>query len=395
MSRSPFAKINRDILRWARETSGLDVDIAAKRIGTALEQLQDWEEGYSYPTVKQLRKLGKAYMRPIGLFFLPELPEEPERIKDFRTMPDVLQEEMSPALRFEIRLAVERREEALEIASDIGEETRVPGYSIDLTDNAEQVARKIRDMLEITTDMQLSWRTKWDAFNSWRSALEKLGVLVFQTGVYRNLIVLPKEARGFSVSDQPFPVIVVNGKDHATAKCFTLIHEYTHILLHDGGLCDLHNPFTVRSEIDRAEVFCNAVAGSVLVPKEYLLDCDVVRNHGSDPVWNDEEIGQLARTFWVSWEVILRRLLIFNQTNRDFYQHWRADRNDMFPGSDGPEDEGEVRIPTHIRVIVRNGKLFPRIVLRALREKYLTTFEASEILRADPHRLIDIENAVY
>ncbi len=394
MSRSPFAKINRDILRWARETSGLDVDIAAKRIGTGLEQLQDWEEGYSYPTVKQLRKLGKAYMRPIGLFFLPELPEEPERIKDFRRIPDVPQEEMSPALRFEIRLALERREEALEIATDLGEETRVPEYSIGLRDNAEQVARRIRDTLEITTDMQFGWRTKREAFNSWRSALEKLGVLVFQTGVTRNLIVLPKEARGFSISDQPFPVIVVNGKDHPAAKCFTLIHEFTHILLHDGGLCDLHNPFTLRSENDRAEVFCNAVAGSVLVPEDALLGRDVVRNHGRDPVWSDEEIGELARTFWVSWEVILRRLLIFDRTSREYYQHWREERNeiDKFPGT---EDEGEIRIPTHIRVIIRNGKLFPRLVLRALREKYLTTFEASEILGAGPHRLIDIENAVY
>ncbi len=394
MGISPFAKINNSILQWSRETSGLDVDNAAKRVGVKSKQLQDWEDGLSYPRVKQLRKLAKAYMRPIGFFFLSELPEEPERIKDFRKIPDMLQEEISPALRFEIRLALERRVEALEIATDLGEETKVIGYSIGLRDNAEHVAEKIRNILKITTAIQYKWKTKREAFNFWRSALERLGVLIFQTGVKLNLIVLPQEARGFSISEQPFPVIVVNGKDHPTARCFTLIHEFAHILLHDGGLCDLHNPFTARSEIDRTEVFCNRVAGSVLVPKDNLLDHEVVRNHGSDPVWSDQELSELAQTFWVSWEVILRRLLTFNRTTRDYYQRWREDRNDMFPGSEDRRDT-DIRIPMWTRVIIKNGKLFPRLVFRALRNNYLTTFEASEMLDAGPHRLVDIENAVF
>lgn len=394
MSKSPYARINKTILRWARETSGLDVDAAAKKVGANPDQIQDWEDRASYPTVKQLRRLGKAYMRPIGLFFLSELPEEPERIKDFRKIVGGPEEEMSSALRFEIRLALERREEALEIAADLGEETRIPEYGFSLTDNTEQVAQRTRDTLGITTDMQFRWRDKREAFNSWRGAVEKLGILVFQTGVNRKLIVRPEEARGFSISERPFPVIVVNGEDHPTAKCFTLIHEFAHILLHDGGLCDLHNPFTAGSEIDRTEVFCNAVGGSVLVPRDDLLHDEVVRNHGSDPVWSDEEVGELAQTFWVSWEVILRRLLMFNRTTRAYYQQWRAERNDRFPGRED-QDQAEIKIPTPTRVIIRNGKLFPRLVLRALRDNYLTIYEASEILDAGPHRLVDIENAVY
>jgi len=394
MSISPFAKINNTILQWARETSGLDVDTAAKKVGAKSKQLQDWEDGLSYPRVKQLRKLAKTYMRPIGFFFLSELPEEPERIKDFRRIPDIFQDEISPALRFEIRLAFERRIEALEISTDLREEAKAIGYSIGINDNSEHVAKKIRNILKVTTDIQFKLRTKEEAFNFWRSALEKLGVLIFQTGVKRNLIVDPQEARGFSISEQPFPVIVVNGKDHPTARCFTLLHEFTHILLHDGGLCDLHNPFSVRSDKDRTEVFCNRVAGSVLVPKDNLLDHEVVKNHNTGPVWNDQELSDLARIFWVSWEVILRRLLLFNRTTRKFYQRWRKDRIDMFPGSEVRRD-AEIKIPIWTRVIIKNGKLFPRLVFRALRNNYLTIFEASEMLDAGPHRLIDIENAVF
>ena len=126
MSRSPNVEIDRSILHWARKSSGIDVATAAKRAGTTPARIEEWEEeGGSYPTIKQLRKLAKAYMRPIGLFFLPELPEDPESIKDFRKIPDEFKEEMSSALRFEIRLAWDRREEALEMIADLDEEPTI------------------------------------------------------------------------------------------------------------------------------------------------------------------------------------------------------------------------------------------------------------------------------
>ncbi len=392
MSRSPKVEVEKSILLWARNTSGLELEAAARKVGTTPDRVQEWEEGRSHPTIKQLRRLAKAYMRPIGLFFLPELPEEPERIKDFRRMPDVFPEGMSSALRFEIRLAWDRRDEALELLSDLNEEPRIIESRFNLEDDTDQVADEIRTILNVSIDEQNRWSTKYEAFSSWRNAIEQNGTLVFQTGVLRNLIVDSEEARGFSIAEQPYPVIVVNSKDHPTARCFTLIHELTHILLHDGGICDLHNPFTAISEIDRTEVFCNRVAGSLLVPTDALLNTDIVRNHGSDPEWSDYELRTLSKTFWVSWEVILRRLLIIQKTSRDYYRRWREERNDLFPGR---EDQGEPRISTPTRVIIRNGKLLPTLVIRALRSRIITSFEASDILGAGPHRLGDLEAALF
>lgn len=392
MAISLKVEVEKSILLWARNTSGLELEAAARKVGTTPDRVQEWEEGRSHPTIKQLRRLAKAYMRPIGLFFLPELPEEPERIKDFRRRPDVFPEGMSSALRFEIRLAWDRRDEALELLSDLNEEPRIIESRFNLEDNTDQVADEIRTILNVSIDEQNRWSTKYEAFSSWRNAIEQNGTLVFQTGVLRNLIVDSEEARGFSIAEQPYPVIVVNSKDHPTARCFTLIHELTHILLHDGGICDLHNPFTATSEIDRTEVFCNRVAGSLLVPTDALLNTDIVLNHGSDLEWSDYELRTLSKTFWVSWEVILRRLLILQKTSRDYYRRWREERNDLFPGREG---QGEPRIPTPTRVIIRNGKLFPTLVLRALRSRMITSFEASDILGAGPHRLADIETALY
>ncbi len=124
--------------------------------------------------MKQLRKLSKVYMRPIGMFFLPELPEEAERIKDFRRIPEVLQEEMSSALRFEIRLAFDRRQEAIDLAADLGDEIITITLPINLHDDTDQVARRIRDTLGVSIAEQFSWRSKREAFNTWRSSLRIL-----------------------------------------------------------------------------------------------------------------------------------------------------------------------------------------------------------------------------
>lgn len=35
------------------------------------------------------------------------------------------------------------------------------------------------------------------------------------------------------------PVIMVNGADAVTGRLFSLLHEYAHLLLHTGGMCDV------------------------------------------------------------------------------------------------------------------------------------------------------------
>ena len=111
-----------------------------------------------------------------------------------------------------------------------------------------------------------------------------------------------------------------------------------------------------HSDVDRVEVFCNRVAGAVLVPNDALLRSDVVTRHGSNTKWSDDELGQLARRFWVSWEVVLRRLLIAGKTTKDVYDAWRRNNTDRFPER---EDHGDPRLKTPVRVVRRHGRLFP------------------------------------
>ncbi len=50
--------------------------------------------------------------------------------------------------------------------------------------------------------------------------------------------VSPNEMRAFSLYYDVLPVIMVNGSDAPRGRLFSLLHEYVHLLLHTGGLCD-------------------------------------------------------------------------------------------------------------------------------------------------------------
>ncbi len=336
--------------------------------------------------------MARVYHRPIGLFFLPGLPEEADSIRDFRRMAGTAVRTLSSALRFESRMALQRREEAIELAGELKQSPARLSERCSLADDPDEIARRLRDRLKVRTDEQAGWQTKYDGFNSWRASIEREAVLVFQTGATSSLRVDASEARGFSIADQPFPVIVVNGSDRHTARSFTLIHELTHIALRNGGLCDLHHTVRPRSDIDRVEVFCNRVAGAVLVPSDVLLRDEVVTSHGESPQWTDHELGRLARRFWVSWEVVLRRLLITGRTTNQFYDKWRKGRTDQYPEA---EDRGEPRLKTPVRVVRRHGRLFPGLVLAGYDEAVLTAHEAASQLGTGPQHLDEIRGEVF
>lgn len=386
------AQVEPEVLVWARETRGLNLDEAARRIGVNVEKLRNWERAEEAPTVKQLRKASRVYVRPISLFFLDEPPEDTPSLQDFRRFPLGVEEPLSAELMVEIRLAHERRFEALDLAAEA--ELTPPQFSLTAspTDAPEAVAEWLRETLRVTLETQTRWSSQYQAFTAWRAAIENLGVLVFQTGRHPREFVEPAEARGFSLAETPLPVIVANGKDWPTARCFTILHELVHLLLRNGGLCDLHDARQATSDRDRIEQFCNYVAGAVLVPSNALVGHPLVDEHDDPSAWSDSELGALARRFWVSWEVILRRLVICERASLSFYQHWREENQDRFP--DRPPQSREIRLPMAIRVLKRNGKLYSRIVLDALQQDRISMSRAADYLGAGPQHLGAIGRAV-
>lgn len=126
------------------------------------------------------------------------------------------------------------------------------------------MALRIREALGVTLADQYSWRDHYTALWSWIAAVENLGILVFHV---RNVDL--SLMRGFSIGERPFPVVGINGKDSPRGRIFTLIHEVVHIVLQNGGLCDLQeSDSTINGFL---ETYCNQVAAEVLVPGDTLL----------------------------------------------------------------------------------------------------------------------------
>jgi Zn-dependent peptidase ImmA (M78 family) len=287
-------------------------------------------------------------------------------VPDFRLLPEG-QIPYSPALLYEIRRSFERRTIALEILSEFGEEPpAVPMEPRNLS--ADGLARKIRDALQISLEDQFGWREHYTALRSWTSAVERIGILVFHVS---NVEV--SEMRGFSISEYPLPVIGLNGKDSPRGRVFTLLHELAHIMLREGGICDLR-----EGELEQArplEAYCNQVAAEALVPGSALLRERTVVENGPDPIWTNEQLRYLANRFMVSQEVLLRRLLTLGRTTGAFYR-WK--RRDWQEGLEEERPPGFIAY--HRRVLRDNGRAYTRLVLSAFYNDLISSRDLSTFL---------------
>ena len=110
--------------------------------------------------------------------------------------------------------------------------------------------------------------------------------------------------RGFSIFEETLPIIGINDVDRPPAKTFSLIHELVHLLKRESSICNImYNAISLQKE----EVFCNAVAGELLVPREALRT--ILNNENYQKPYSLEVISTIAKKFSVSREVIIRRLL--------------------------------------------------------------------------------------
>lgn len=249
----PRRPVEPAVLRWARETAGVAVEDAARRVQVKPEALAAWEAGQARPTMSKLRTLANVYKRPLSGFFLPQPPAEPPlNVHDFRKLPGITADAFSSMLRVQLRRARERRDLALELIQDLEQPLQVFGQRAKLDQDPEEVGRKLRDVLAVDLAIQERWTGPYDAFNAWRARIEGAGVLVFQLSR-----VDLEEARGFFRAEEPLPVIAVNSKDPPNARAVTMLHELCHVALHRSGICEPDEDRLLPSEERRVEVFCN------------------------------------------------------------------------------------------------------------------------------------------
>jgi Zn-dependent peptidase ImmA (M78 family)/DNA-binding XRE family transcriptional regulator len=398
MVASVRAKVKKELLQWARETAGYGLAEAAKRLQVSEERLASWESGDAKPTVSQLQGMADAYKRPLSVFYLQEVPAKFQAMRDFRRMPGTGMRRLSPELTLEIRQAQQRRELALDLRED--SEPRSFELKTTLREDPERVGTHIRETLRISAAERAAWRADrggYSAFNALRARVEALDVLVFQSDR-----IGADEVSGFAIAESLLPVIVVARKDTPpTRRTFSLIHEFAHLMLHMSGVSDLHVDAARPPEDQRVEVFCNSVAAAVLMPRIDLLAERAVADYDGPPDgWSDEVIEELARSYSVSREALLRRLLTFALTTQAFYRAKRAEYQDELLRQRERERErnkssGETFVRNPPRDALTNfGRPFVRLVLESYYQERMTLSDVSGYLGVRTRHIPTLEQNI-
>ncbi len=194
--------IKSELLRWARERSGLDPGALAHRF----PQLEAWERRESMPTLKQLEAFAKATHTPVGYLFLQERPIERVPIPDFRTVGNQRVGRPSPDLLDTVYICQQRQEWYRDFARSEGEAPLPFVGSAHLNDDIEATAAAIRRTLGFDVEERRRMPTWMDALRRFIEQADEAGVLVMVSGVVgsnnrRKLD--PQEFRGFALADRP------------------------------------------------------------------------------------------------------------------------------------------------------------------------------------------------
>ena len=306
MTTAERIKVEPAVLRWARTTAGYDVDGAARRLGIKSDALARWEAGERSPTIGQLRRAASTFKRPLAALLLSEPPTEPELPRDFRGLRQQSGDSWSPALHAEFKRARLQREVFLELLDLSPQSLGLATGELPLATglSPESVGQILRSELGMDDLPVSTWGKPSDLLNSIIDGTERLGILVIQTAR-----VSPAEMQGFSISERPYPLIALNGKDSPRRKLFTLLHELGHVVLNVSGMCDPAESWNRPDVGDTTEMFCNETAAAILMPKDHLLRDPLVTERAVNHLWTLSELRVLSQRFGASSEAVLLRLV--------------------------------------------------------------------------------------
>ncbi len=262
-------QIKHTILYWARETSKLSIEDAAHKLNitdsktaSASEKLIAFEKGRKSPSRSLLLRMSKLYHRPLLTFYLDQPPRTGDRGEDFRTHPDHFKEEENSHVDVLIRDIKARQSTVRETLIDEDEEIRldfIGKYTVE--HGVMQIVQTLREILDIDLNEYRSQPSIKEAFKLLRQQAESAGIFILlkgNLGSYHSNIDV-KTFRGFVLSDDIAPFIVINNRDAESAWSFTLVHEMAHLILGQTGISGAY----AENQIEK---FCNNVASEFMLP---------------------------------------------------------------------------------------------------------------------------------
>lgn len=310
MKESINIAVSHKVLVWAREAIAMNRTNASEKTGISSKRLIQLEDGEKQPTLEELKELSKAYKRTIATLLLTAPPQEKPLPKDRRTIDSKELGNFHEKTIMSIRKARALVVSLIELKQDAGITIPRFQYKASIQDNPAIVANKLRKEWNLDEIRQFSPISF--ALDAYIEKVESLGVAVFQLSLTQDHL------RGFSMVDEIVPIIgIKRGGEPSSAKIFTLFHELGHVLLNEGGLCDLSEKTSLQ-----IEKWCNAFSAEMLIPTVELLQMNIVIDQKlkGEKIWSKKDLIELGNHFHVGPLAILRSLLENKLTTLAYYK---------------------------------------------------------------------------
>jgi Zn-dependent peptidase ImmA (M78 family) len=310
MSDNAIILVNHQVLRWARESIVLSRAFVSDKTGISAKRLIQLEEGDKQPTLEELKEFSKIYKRTMATLLLNAPPKEKPLPLDRRTVNSNELGNFHEKTIMAIRKARALVVSLIELKQDAGIQINKFQYKASINDDPRSIANRYRNQWGIMEVRQIENLNL--ALEGYIDKVESLGVAVFQ------LTMTQDNLRGFALVDESIPIIgIKRGGEPTTAKIFTLFHELGHILLNDGGLCDLS-----ENSSQQIEKWCNAFASEMLIPSTELLEMGNVVDQKSKGQmnWAKKDLIEIGNYFHVGPLAVLRSLLENGLTTASYYK---------------------------------------------------------------------------
>jgi Zn-dependent peptidase ImmA (M78 family)/DNA-binding XRE family transcriptional regulator len=358
--------VSPDVLVWARESLVLSRNQASEKTDISTKRLIQLETGEKQPSLDELKSFSKIYKRTIATLLLKAPPKEKALPIDRRTIDSVAIGNFHEKTIMAIRKARALAQSFIELRQELNMESQRFNLYASILDNPKEAASKIRRLLNLNELRELTNINY--ALDGYIEKVESLGVAVFQLSLTQDGL------RGFSIIDDIVPIIgIKRGGEQPHSKIFTLFHELGHILLNEGGLCDLSDKTNIE-----IEKWCNAFSSEMLIPTSELLQMQLVADYQSQnqKIWKKLDLIELANHFHVGPLAILRSLLENQLTSKSFYMEKHKTWNKPQFGR-AKEPKGR---EMHKESLKERGRTFVTLAFRAFDQNRINMKDLSDFL---------------
>ena len=373
--------INPILLKWARETIGLSIEMAAKKINVDFDVLKKWKEGTIETPTKKIKKLSEVYKRPTTVFLMNNIPDE-NISKKFRQLLYSNINSFSTPTLMAIRKAIRIQTLAKDVLETSDNNFIKEITKLKLIDSYEKISEKLIESLGLNEDIISKPKNVFEQLNMWKNSIEAKGIYILEVGFPVN------EAKGFAIYDKKVPVIVLNTNDYPRSRIFTLLHELSHFIYGEDAIDDQYSLMNFSSD-DKLEIKCNYLAGAVLVPSLYLKNKITSLNLNINNDINTS-LEVLARIFNVSQQVTLRRIYITGYLNQNQFNNLNNSQKESYLNSNVIEKTTGGNF--YIKFIKNNSRSFIYDVLDAYRVKKISHFDVMNYLNIKSTTLASLEN---